>query len=154
MNMRLATAVSNPDRQVRWSYRDIPLSYGAHQCGRVAWTPSPQSVGVESQLEASVARFLIQQPRLIALHSQPFTLSYLDSGTSRRYTPDFLAVYDRVPPALRRLGFARWTVVEVKPQSDLDSQTAQVTRRLTAVREQLGLAAVCLTDRDLAAGRD
>jgi hypothetical protein len=44
-------------------------------------------------------------------------------------------------------------VVEVKPASYRDSHLRDVRRRLEAVHNQLGLAAVCLTDADLPQGR-
>lgn len=144
---------SRRDAGIQWSHRNIPLSYGKHVCGRVAWTPEPQSIAVESQLESQVLAFLIQQGHLVAVHSQPFTLSFMDGDTRRTYTPDLLVVYDRLSGQLLRWGFTPWTVVEVKPATLRDSQAQDIRRRLEAVHQQLGMAAICLTDADLPSGR-
>lgn len=149
----MSPAPSHQDAAIHWSERDIPLSYGNHRCGRVAWAPEPQSIPVESKLESEVLDYLIHQGHLVAVHSQPFTLSYLDGDRLHRYTPDFLLVYDRLTGQLLRWGFAPWTVVEVKPASYRDSHRFDVRRRLDAVHDQLGFAAVCLTDADLLQGR-
>jgi hypothetical protein len=144
---------SHLDANIRWSHRKIPLSYARHRCGRVAWTPEPQSIPVESKLEADLLAYLMVQGDLLAVHSQPFTLSYQDAGITRRYTPDFLLVFDRLTRQLVRWGFAPWTVVEIKPATDLERHIAEVKRRLEAVHAQLGLAAVCLTETHLPTGR-
>ena len=153
MHTSSANPLSKSDRQIRWSYRDIPLSHASHAPGRVAWMPPPQSVPVESRLEAKVLAFLVSHANLAAVHSQPFTLTYKDGGNTRTYTPDFLVVFTRVPKTLRLLGFDRWTAVEVKPACHLDSQNSDVPRRLQAVRDRLCFATVCLTERDLPSGR-
>jgi hypothetical protein len=144
---------SNPDNHIRWSYRNIPLSYSKHVCGRVAWAPPPRSVPVESQLEAQVLDFLIHQPHLVAVHSQPLTLKYWDGTEVRQYTPDFLFVYDPVSRFLLKLGFELWTVVEVKPSAHRDARLEEIRRNLQAVHDHLGLAAICLTERELPSGR-
>ncbi len=149
----IPTPASCQDAGIQWSHRDIPLSYGKHRCGRVAWTPEPQSIAVESKLEADVLDFLVQQGHLVAVHSQPFTLSFQDGYKRRSYTPDFLLVYDRLSGQLLRWGFAPWTVIEVKPAAFRDRDLLDIRRRLHAVHQQLGMAAVCLTDADLPMGR-
>jgi hypothetical protein len=146
-------ALSMTDSHIQWSHRDIPLSHGAHLCGRVAWTPSPQSVAVESQLEAQAVDFLTSHPHLIAVHSQPFSLRYWDGKRLLRYTPDFLVVYKRLSRSLLKLGFERWTVIEVKPSSHWASHRIEVARRLQAVHDLMGLATVCLTELELLPGR-
>lgn len=133
-------------RPVMWSARRIPLSYANHSPGLVPWTPPPQSVPVESQLEARALKFVLRHPDLRAVHAQPFTLRYEDDGVLHQYTPDLLVVFDQVPRVLRRLGFHRWTVLEVKPH-ELCGRA--VDARLDAVHNHLGLATVALTDRDL-----
>ena len=153
MNAKATSSQSIIDSQVRWSHRDIPLSHASHLCGSVAWTPPAQSVLVESQLEARVLSFLLGFPSLRGVHSQPFTLVFRLGARRLRYTPDFLVVYARVSAALRKLGFDHWTVVEVKPASRLDTDAAQITERLQAIRDLLGFATVCLTERDLRSGR-
>jgi hypothetical protein len=153
MYAKQENSMSHVDNPIRWSYRDIPLSHAKHVCGRVAWTPPPQAVPVESQLEAQVLDFLIRHRHLVAVHSQPFTLRYWDGQQLRQYTPDFLVVYDPVSRALIKLGFEPWTVVEVKPSSRRDAHPSELARRLQAVHDLLGLGAVCLTERDLQPGR-
>ena len=149
MNILSESAASTKDAAIRWSLREIPLSYGKHVCGRVAWTPPPQSVPVESDLEAQAVAFFTQQPDLAAIHAQPFTITYSDHGAPRRYTPDLLLVYNRLSRVLVQLGFQRWTVVEVKAASLLDANREDITRRLAAVRALLGFATVLLSEREL-----
>lgn len=96
MNTLSEPAASTKDAAIHWSLRDIPLSHGKHVCGRVAWTPPPQSVPVESDLEAEAVAFFTQQPDLAAIHAQPFTINYSDHGAPRRYTPDLLVVFNRI----------------------------------------------------------
>lgn len=144
---------SEQDGTVRWSLREIPLSHGKHVCGRVAWTPPTQSVPVESDLEAQAIAFFARHSGLVAIHAQPFTLRYLDGSCVRRYTPDFLVVYDRLSSAIVRMGFQKWTVVEVKSSSLVDVDASSVDRRLEAVRSVLGLATVLLTEQQLGQGR-
>ena len=149
MNIQSEPAASLMDVAIRWSLRDIPLSHGKHVCGRVAWTPPPQSVPIESDLEAQAVAFFSQQSDLAAIHAQPFTITYSDQGSPRRYTPDLLIVYNRLSRVLVQLGFQRWTVVEVKAASLLDTNHEDITRRLAAVRALLGFATVLLTEREL-----
>lgn len=149
MNALSEPAASTKDAAIHWSLRDIPLSHGKHVCGRVAWTPPPQSVPVESDLEAEAVAFFTQQPDLAAIHAQPFTINYSDHGAPRRYTPDLLVVFNRLSRVLVQLGFQRWTVVEVKAASLLDANREDIARRLAAVRTLLGFATVLLTEREL-----
>lgn len=131
-----------------WGARVIPLSRASHVCGRVPLVVS-SSVEVESQLERQVVRYLATQPHLIAIHSQPFTLHYQHEGRRCRYTPDLLVVFDRVPRRLRRRGFGRWTAIEVKPASRVDSEVA---RRLAMITSHMGMATACLTELDVQGG--
>ncbi|WP_156969856.1 hypothetical protein [Arenimonas malthae] len=144
---------SRMDGAIRWSAREIPLSHGRHVCGRVAWTPPTQSVPVESDLEANAIAFFSRHAGLVAIHAQPFTLRYADDQGVHRYTPDFLVVYDRVTRAIVRLGFRRWTVVEIKSTSLLKRDPDAVSCRLAAVRRLLGFATVVLTECHLRTGR-
>ena len=136
---------------IRWSERIIPLSHANHQCGRVAWTPAPQAVPVESQLESRAVEFLTGFDGLIGIFSQPFTIHLADSR--RTYTPDLLAVFCRLSRTLQSLGFALWTVIEVKPAELAALHAAAIAARLKLVRELLGFATVCLTERELGQGR-
>ena len=146
MSVTPTIAASSVDSGIRWSHRDIPLAHAPHLCGRVAWTPPPQSIAVESDLEDQIVHGLLGQSGLIAVMSQPFTLRYWRHGRRHRYTPDLLAVFSRVPRLLTRLGFGRWTVIEVKPAEYLISDFDEIQARLHAVRSALGFAAVCLTE--------
>jgi hypothetical protein len=134
---------------VLWSARSIPLSYAKHSPGLVPWTPPPQTVPVESQLEARALKFVLSHPGVRAVHAQPFTLPFDDDGEPAHYTPDLLVVFDHVPRVLRRMGFDRWTVIEVKP-ARLCGRAVDV--RLAAVHAQLGLRAVALSERDIVGG--
>ncbi len=147
MNHQLTIASSNPDHRIAWSARTIPLSRARHACGRVPWQPAATAIDVESDLEARATRLLTRERGLVALHSQPFTLFYRDGCRRRRYTPDLLAVFDRLSPSLVRLGFGRWTVVEIKPESKLDEVAEDLARHHRAVREQLGFATAIITER-------
>lgn len=144
---------SNHEPKVLWSRRDIPLSYAKHVCGRVPWSPPQQSVPVESDLEAKALDLMVRQPFLRAVHAQPFTLMVDIDGQRMRYTPDFLVVYDRLNPWLRRHGFGRWTVIEVKPAAKLARDREKILARLQCVRDCLGLAALVLTEHDVIQGR-
>ena len=147
MNAFASPASRQDAPSILWAHRKIPLAYGRHQCGRVAWTPQPQSIPVESQLESDWLTYLMHEGHLVAVHSQPFSLMYVEDGVPHRYTPDLLCVFDRLSRALLRLGFDYWTAVEVKPASRADTDV--VRRRLQAVHDQLGLATLCLTERGL-----
>jgi len=149
MNCPSIITLSNPDHRIAWSARTIPLSRARHACGRVPWQPPATAIDVESDLEARVTRLLTRDRGLVALHSQPFTLTYRDGHKRRRYTPDLLAVYDRLPPSLVRLGFGRWTVIEIKPQSKLDDVAEDLARHHGAIRKQLGFATAILTERQV-----
>jgi hypothetical protein len=133
-------------KRIAWSLRRIPMSYGDHVPGRLAFRPPAQAIDVESGLEARVARKLLALPQLAGLYSQPFTLETLETGRWRPYTPDLLLVLAAVSPALVRFGFERWTVIEVKPEARYERSRDRVDGRLQHVRSALGLAAVCLTE--------
>jgi hypothetical protein len=91
----------------------------------------------------------MRQPGLSAVHAQPFTLMYRQGHHRCRYTPDFLTVFLIVPRALARLGFDKWTVIEVKPADLLARDRDAIEARLEAVHLALGFAAICLTENDL-----
>lgn len=140
---------SMTDVVIRWANRAIPMSRSTHVCGQLSWTPSPQRVAVESRLEAHIANLLIHSSGLLALHSQPFTMACADGPRRVRYTPDFLAVFDRPPRFLVRLGFGSWTVIEVKSHSMLDPVRERLEQRFQTIRRNFGFSAVVLTERDL-----
>ena len=149
MQLTLQHAPSPVDAHVQWANRTIPLSHGHHVPGRVAWTPKPQSVSVESRLEAQVLGFLLLNPHLVAIHSQPFTLSVWDGQKHRRYTPDFLVVVDRLSRAIVRMGFGYWTIVEVKPARRLAREGERIAAHMHVIHELLGFSTVCFTENDL-----
>lgn len=138
---------------VAWRPRRIPLSYARHVAGEVPLPIVMRAVPYESQLEHDAIVFLSAFQGLRFLHSQPFTVSYGDAGRRRRYTPDFLAVFDPLAVVLRRRGFATWTVIEVKPSERLDADRAEIEARLHAVARATGMATVVLTERDVRPGR-
>jgi hypothetical protein len=153
MQANLQHVPSPADAHIQWAHRDIPMSHGHHVPGRVAWTPQPQSVPVESRLESEVLGFLLLNPHLVAIHAQPFTLSWWDGQKHRRYTPDFLVVLDRLTGAIVRLGFGYWTVVEVKPARKLLREGHRIAMNLHAIHELLGFSVVCFTEENLPARR-
>ena len=144
---------SDPDCDVAWSSRAIPMSYARHVPGQVSWTPPPQSIAVESHLECEIVKAVLQYPDLQVALSQPLTLAVHARQHHLRYTPDLLFVFDPVPRALARLGFEKWTVVEVKIARKWQRQQAALESLFAVVRQRLGFAALCLTDADLSAGR-
>ena len=149
---RTSQFTEHPPIAVTWGARRIPLSHGRHTRGRVPVVTAAYAVDVESQLERDVVVFLCGIAGLRLIQSQPFTLRYVEAGRSRRYTPDLLVCYDRVVPRLLRLGFSTWTVIEVKPHDRWLADRDEISTRLTCVSTCIGLAAVCVTERDIGRG--
>jgi hypothetical protein len=142
---------SRPDA-VEWQVRRIPLSYGKHSPGQLAVVPRPFSVPFESLLERDAIAFLSARPGFRFVAAQPLTISYVEKGVSRRYTPDLLVVFDPVGESLKSLGFKKWTIVEVKPASMAARDAAAIRERLDRVSRMTGLAGVCLTDEVIERG--
>jgi hypothetical protein len=141
---------SSPTLRVSWSSRKIPPAQGRHTCGRVTLEPAAYSVDYESHLEREAIGFLRASPGFQFLQSQPFTLHFHLDDAWGRYTPDLVAVFSSVSGSLRRLGFERWTVVEVKPWARFQVDRAAIVARLQMIRQVLGFAVVCLTERHIA----
>lgn len=150
MNLQTTTRASVSSPSIRWPGRTIPLSHGRHLCGRLAIDSHPILVDFESQLERDAIDCLARQPNLVAIATQPFRITFFEEGHRHRYTPDILVGFSFVPRLLARLGFARWTAVEVKPVQFAVLHAEALRVSLEAVRRMLGLAAVCLTEIDLA----
>lgn len=103
-------------QKIEWGHRRIPLSHARHHVGHAIPWPGAHSLPIESQEERLVLKALACRPQCVALISQPFSVWYRWQGRSRRYTPDFLAVFTQVPADLQRRGAAQSTVIEVRPQ--------------------------------------
>lgn len=73
-------------------------------------------VGYESWVERDAAMALDFDPAVIALASQPFRLLWADGDRDREHTPDYFA----------RLSDGTGVVVDVRPESLVDEETAEV----------------------------
>ncbi|WP_234365284.1 TnsA-like heteromeric transposase endonuclease subunit [Streptomyces sp. RTd22] len=73
-------------------------------------------VGYESWVERDVAMALDFDPAVIALASQPFRLLWTDGDRDREHTPDYFA----------RLSDGTGVVVDVRPESLVDEEAAEV----------------------------
>ncbi|MEF3115209.1 TnsA-like heteromeric transposase endonuclease subunit [Streptomyces chrestomyceticus] len=73
-------------------------------------------VGYESWVERDAAMALDFDPAVIALASQPFCLAWADGDRGREHTPDYFA----------RLSDGTGVVVDVRPESLVDEQAAEV----------------------------
>jgi hypothetical protein len=83
------------------------------------------------------------------LSTQPLTVRYREGRTVRRYTPDLRVTLGRVSPKLRRLGFGRDTLVEIKPLKEAMRQAEALARKFGVLRAACNLPVVLLTDWDL-----
>ena len=89
---------------VAWRARDR-LAPGASGHGMVRF---------ESALERDCIAFLASHDGFRRIESQPISIRFAYGGQERRYTPDFLAIFDQLPDAIAHLGFGLETYVEVK----------------------------------------
>lgn len=142
----------NSSDVIAWQVRRIPMSYGRHCPGQMTLAPRACTVAFESRLEHDVIAFLAGFSGFRFVASQPFTLQFVTDGKRRHYTPDLLAVIDPIAAVLRRLGFAHWTVVEVKPADRYATHGEEIRSRLEHVTRVTGFAAVCLTERQIKQG--
>lgn len=131
--------------------RRIPVSRSAHIRGYEPIGVGRPAVAFESKLEREVIRALAKFPQLRELRAQPITIHYQCNGSACRYTPDLLVVLDEVPACLESLGFARRTLVEVKPDSRLALDGERLERHVRAVQRACAEPWVLITDGDLAA---
>ncbi|MFE7236306.1 TnsA-like heteromeric transposase endonuclease subunit [Streptomyces sp. NPDC057596] len=80
------------------------------------WAATSRSlVGYESWVERDAAMALDFDPVVAALASQPFRLAWTDRAQDRQHTPDYFA----------RLADGTGVVVDVRPQSLVDADTAE-----------------------------
>ncbi|MFF3455358.1 TnsA-like heteromeric transposase endonuclease subunit [Streptomyces sp. NPDC002730] len=81
------------------------------------WAVTSRSlVGYESWVERDAAMALDFDPAVVALASQPFRLVWPDDERDREHTPDYFA----------RLADGTGVVVDVRPQSLVDEEAAEV----------------------------
>ena len=118
---------------LRWGFRRIPLSRGHHHGGYVCAFRGEKLVRVESALERSVVKALVADPACVAVATQPVTINWSWNDVKRRYTPDILVIFDTVPDRWLRLGFERFSIIEVKPvrewiEPDLCAEHTRVVR--------------------------
>lgn len=120
---------------------------------RRAITPSKQTVRVrypslkagrmiecESALEGIAATYIDLSQAVIGLRSQPFTVSMLVNGQTKRYTPDFKV----------KLRSGRTLIIEVKPYDRcLVPEVLEKLRAAHAHFELRGYEFLVLTDLDL-----
>lgn len=138
--------------EIAWQVRRIPMSYGRHCPGQTTLRARACTVPYESHLEREALVFLARCRGFRFIASQPFTIQFIEDGQRRRYTPDFLAVFDPVSRVLERLGFSHWTAIEIKPSERLVQEADAIRQRLQHVVRMTGFAAVCLTEQQIAAG--
>ncbi len=132
--------------------RRIPLSHGAHVTG---WHPVRRGHGMvrfESALERDCIAFLASHDGFLRIESQPISIRFAYDGRERRYTPDFLAIFDQLPDAIAHLGFGLETYVEVKYADQAAADRDLLTARLCALSRETGIAAVLLDETVIRAG--
>jgi len=104
-------------------------------------------VAFESALERDCISFLAAQPGFGRIVSQPISITWTIDGRDRRYTPDFLVVFEDVPVLLQALGFFEETYVEVKYAEQARAEWAVVAARLEHLARWTGRPAVLLDEQ-------
>lgn len=132
--------------------RRIPLSHAAQVTGWHPVTPGHGMVAFESGLERDCIGFLARQLGFLRIISQPISIVLTFEGRARRYTPDFLVVFDAVPAALEALGFLEETYVEVKYADQVGAERALIAARLENLSVWTGRPAVVLDERIIRGG--
>lgn len=90
----------------------------------------------ESQIERDYIYLLEIDPNVVSYKGQPFKLTYISSGVTRSYTPDF---WVQRPD--------RQQVVEVKPTSKVNQQkNFDLFRHITPICQAQGMEFVVVTD--------
>ncbi len=110
-------------------------------------------VRFESALERDCIAFLASHDGFLRIESQPVTIGFAHGGRERRYTPDFLAIFDQLPDAIVHLGFGLETYVEVKYADQAAADRELLAARLCALTRETGVAAVLLDDTVIRADR-
>lgn len=110
--------MTTPARALRMSHRSLT--------GRVALRDGDTAT-FESSLERDWLIALDFDPSVVQIQVQPFTLTYLHGGRSRRYTPDVAATL-RGPVGRRNAV----VVYEVKPYEDLRDHWTEFRPRFQA----------------------
>jgi hypothetical protein len=105
-----------------------------------------------SHLQSAFLDWISRCITLCDVVGQPLTVTGIfdDNGVSRSYTPDFLIEIDPLPADLERMGFKRYTFVEVKPEQYADNWDVQLKLKLLELAT--GFAVVLITERDLTIG--
>jgi TnsA endonuclease N terminal len=120
--------------------RRIPLSRRSHIVGFQAY--SPGLIEHESTLERDFVTVTRFRDAAAVIFPQPITLSFLDGGQSRHYTPDY---------------FVRWSngtreLIEVKYRRDLKEQWKSLRAAFIAARswaQEQGATFRIATDRSI-----
>lgn len=122
-----------PARPLRMSYRNVT--------GKVA-LGSGGAASYESTLERDWLLVLDFDPTVRSLHVQPFTLTYVHEGETRRYTPDVKVHFDDDSVV----------VYEVKPRETLRAEWSKFRARFRAAMRhcrQQGWRFRIVTEREI-----
>jgi hypothetical protein len=107
-----------PTRNIKITTRSLRAIQPSEKNGR--------AVHAESALERDVCCLLEFDPQVVEFVEQPVTISYVDRGKVRRYTPDFFVRYATgKPPQL----------IEVKYAADLVAKQGEFTARFQAAHQ-------------------
>lgn len=95
--------------------------------GRLAVPAGRAAITFESSLERDFAALNLFDPGIASVEEQPVRIEYMEGGTRRRYTPDFLVLYrDPAKPAL---------LAEVKFQEEMEAKRKHLAARFAAAGE-------------------
>jgi hypothetical protein len=122
------------------SRRTIPLSRWGHITGSIP--VGGVSISFESSLERDFIHLVSIDRLLVSIVSQPVTLAFLERGTTRRYTPDFLVHRLQAPPEL----------TEIKYEADLIEQSEYLRGAFAAAKRWCGIRGwnfVVQTEREI-----
>lgn len=149
---RLAAPDSAPAasiNRIEHGRRVIPLSRGHHVRGWHPVRPDHGAVPFESKLECRVLTALVAFAEFTSVQSQPVTVFYKHDGRRVRYTPDFRASFSSVPLELAAFGFARETLIEVKPLWRALRHETKLRRQFAVLRAATACPIVLVTECDL-----
>jgi hypothetical protein len=110
-------------------------------------------VRFESALERDCIAFLAGHDGFHRIESQPISISFTYGGRERRYTPDFLAIFGKLPDVVAHLGFGFETYIEVKYADEAAADRDILAARLGALSRQTGVPAVLLDEAVIRADR-
>lgn len=133
---------------VDWRVRKVPLKKGSIR-GFHPGVNGGSEIQFESLLECQIISALADQPGLVNIESQPFTVHFQVDGRSHRYTPDLLVTFSEISSDLERRGFQRMTLVECKPRAKLQEVSQALCRARGAIQALTSIPLLVIVDSRL-----